>query len=60
MQIGILKYHCLKCGNKTIMELRPGMNAKTFDLFSEMFDAKLCLDCHIDKQVPRMIECLVN
>jgi len=57
---GLLKYHCIKCGAPVNLEVRYGMTEKTIELWESMFDAKLCLDCHSDKAVPELVECLVN
>ena len=60
IRVGVLKYHCLKCGKHQILELRPIMSDSTAELFADMFDAKLCGECFIDKKIPELVECLVN
>lgn len=57
---GLLKYHCLKCGQSVNLEVRLNMTENTIALWESLFDAKLCLDCHTDRAVPELVECLVN
>jgi hypothetical protein len=57
---GLLSYKCLKCSEPVKLEIRLGMTETTLDLWRDMFDAKLCLNCHCNKQVPKLAECLVN
>jgi hypothetical protein len=60
IRVGVLQYHCFKCGKHQVLELRPIMSDSTSKLFADMFDAKLCLDCHCNKRVPELVECLTN
>ena len=57
---GLLKYHCLKCGQSVNLEVRLNMTENTIALWESLFDAKLCLDCHTDRAVLELVECLVN
>jgi hypothetical protein len=60
MTTGILKYNCLKCGKPIQLVLSPIIQPRTLEVFGDMFDAKLCLDCHCNKRVPELVECLMN
>ena len=57
---GLLQYRCLKCGQPVNLEVRHGMTERTLELWELMFDSKLCLDCHSNKVIPELVECLVN
>lgn len=59
-QIGVLKYHCLKCGKVVRLVMVPAMQENTQIIFENMFDSKLCIDCHTEKRIPELVECLVN
>jgi len=53
---GLLKYHCLKCGQSVNLEVRLNMTENTIALWESLFDAKLCLDCYTDSKVPETAE----
>jgi hypothetical protein len=57
---GLLSYKCFKCSAPVNLEVRTPMQESTVELWRNMFDAKLCLDCHCEKQIPKLAECLVN
>jgi len=56
----LVSYKCLKCSETTTFEIRTNIQQTTIDLWHDMFDAKLCIDCHCEKQIPKLAECLVN
>ena len=60
MKEKMIKYHCLKCGQSVNLEVRLNMTENTIALWESLFDAKLCLDCHTDRAVLELVECLVN
>ena len=60
MQIGAIKYHCLKCTKSVTLTYIPCIQSNTDRLFGNMLNAKLCLDCHTDRAVLELVECLVN
>jgi len=57
---GLLSYRCLKCSSPVNLEVHTNMQESTIKLWESMFDSKLCLDCHCEKQIPKLVECLVN
>ena len=60
MQIGVLNYRCLKCGKSVQLAMIPTMQENTQILFENMFDSKLCIDCHCNKRIPELVTCLIN
>ncbi len=58
--MNILTYNCIKCSNRQTMEIRPNMQETTIELYRAMFDTKLCLSCHCEKQIPKLAEVLIQ
>ena len=56
----LVSYTCLKCSDPVALEIRTNMQVSTLDLWRDMFDSKLCLDCHCDKRVPLLAKCMVH
>lgn len=56
MQIGAIKYHCLKCFKPVTLTYIPVIQSNTDRLFANMFNAKLCLDCYTDSKIPQTSE----
>jgi hypothetical protein len=57
---GVIKYDCIKCTKPVALHVIPSIQENTVELFRSMFDSKLCMDCHCDKKVPELAECLVH
>jgi hypothetical protein len=57
---GLLNYRCIKCSSPVQLEIRTNMQETTLRLWRDMFDAKLCLDCHCNNGVHKLVECLIN
>jgi tRNA U38,U39,U40 pseudouridine synthase TruA len=60
IRVGVLQYHCFKCGKHQVLELRPIMSDSTSKLFADMFDVKLCGECFIDNKIPELVGCLLH
>lgn len=45
MRIGLLKYHCEKCGKKVLISCFPDRNDETNEYIRQLFDNKRCVDC---------------
>lgn len=55
-----IQYNCIKCLTPVELEFTPFMSEKTVECFKNMAHAQLCLDCHVDKKVPEIVECLLH
>ena len=58
MQIGAIKYHCLKCTKPVTLTYIPCIQSNTDRFFGNMLNAKLCLDCYTDSKIPDAAEAI--
>ena len=53
-------YDCCECGETKSLIITGDMMEGTADLFNKLIFNEICLDCHTNKAVPKLVECLVN
>ena len=56
MKIGVYPYHCIKCGEQTAVQYLPCIQSRTYQLFMNMAEAKLCKNCYLDSKIPQTAE----
>ena len=53
-------YDCCECGETKSLIITGDMMEGTADLFNKLIFNEICLDCHTDRAVLELVECLVN
>lgn len=54
-----IDFICIKCSRPESLSINHN-DSKMNQVFLEMVDSRLCLDCHCDKKVPEMVEVLLS
>ena len=58
MQIGILSYNCTCCNSPVKIPVNPRELENTINMYTKMFNAKHCLNCHTEKHIPETAEAI--